>query len=211
MYYITQIAVRIFMYMFFGLRYTGVKGVPREGPLMICSNHLSNWDPPLIGCIMPRNVSFMAKEELFRSKVWAFFLRLLKAFPVKRGGSDYKAVRTAIDIIKNGGALLMFPEGTRQKNGSGIQPFERGVGLIALKSNAVVLPVVISGSYKIFKRTHVKMGEPFSITEELARLHEEQLGGGTQGSNSERSDVDLAVKIIRDRMIALTHGLEARV
>lgn len=138
-----------------GLKVIGIENVPREGPLIIAPNHASYLDPPVIGCSMPRRVAFMAKEELFRSKFLANLILSLGAFPVRRGSSDLESIRIALGILKDGGALLVFPEGTRNL-GDTMHPFNRGVEMLARKSGAQILPVGIAGN----QRKWGKSGKP---------------------------------------------------
>ncbi|MBS4030739.1 MAG: 1-acyl-sn-glycerol-3-phosphate acyltransferase [Clostridiales bacterium] len=143
----------------------GLENLPNEGPYILCSNHISWWDPPLIGSIVRnRQVHFMAKEELFRIPVFSQIIKGINVFPVKRGSADRRAIKTALDILKNGNILGLFPEGTRSKTDELLPP-QAGVGLIALKSEAPVIPVAIIGPYRLFKPIQVKIGEPLEFTE----------------------------------------------
>lgn len=140
----------------------GENNIPREGPVLICSNHIDNFDPPVVGITSSRPIHFMAKEELFRVPMLGKVVPHLNAFPVKRGMSDREALRKGLDILKDGKVLGLFPEGTRSKNGE-LQKGLAGAGFFALRSNATVIPCAIIGPYKVFGKLRVVYGEPISI------------------------------------------------
>ncbi|MEA4853602.1 MAG: lysophospholipid acyltransferase family protein [Christensenella sp.] len=134
----------------------------RDGCVVIC-NHKSNWDPIVLGhSILTQPVCYMAKEELFHNKVANFFLRRLHAIPVARGKSDMKAVKTGMAALKSGKILGIFPEGTRSETGK-LLPFEPGAALMALRSNVPVVPVYISGNYKLFHQIKVYAHAPIDL------------------------------------------------
>ena len=105
----------------FRLTAVGVERIPREGPLLLAANHLSMLDPALIGCMVPRELDYMAKRELFRVPGFGGLIRRLNAHPVDRSGSDSAALRLALRLLNAGRALLVFPEGTRGTEGR-LQP-----------------------------------------------------------------------------------------
>jgi 1-acyl-sn-glycerol-3-phosphate acyltransferase len=140
----------------------GLENVPKEGAVLLCSNHISNLDPPVVGMMFPRPVAFMAKEELFSVPILKHILPHLKAFPVKRGMSDRDALRKALAILKEGEVLGLFPEGTRSKDGK-LGKGLAGAGFFALRSNAVVVPCAIIGPYKPFGKLKVIYGKPLDM------------------------------------------------
>jgi 1-acyl-sn-glycerol-3-phosphate acyltransferase len=137
----------------------GHEHVPTEGSAVICSNHISLWDPLLVGSAVKRDVRFMAKEELFHIPVISFFLKRILAFPVKRGQSDIRAIKTAIQVLRNQEILGIFPEGTRQKAGEP-EEAQQGAAMIALKAKAPIIPVAVIGPYRIFQPIRVVFGSP---------------------------------------------------
>lgn len=149
----------IILKIFFRIQITGAENIPGKGPVIICSNHISWWDPPLMAVINPRPSTYMAKEELFQNFIFRRIMYCLGGFPVKRGVADRKAIKTALNNLHEGKVLTLFPEGTRSKTGKLLKPLP-GVGYIALKSKAPVVPVAIKGPFKIFKKTNVKIGRP---------------------------------------------------
>lgn len=143
----------------------GRENIPAEGAVMLCSNHISWWDPPLVAALAwPRKVHFMAKEELFRYPLFAWLLPRVHAFPVKRDTADRRAIKTALKILNQGGVLGLFPEGTRSRTGQLLPP-QPGVGLIAQKSLALVVPVAIHGPYRFFRPLQVTVGRPLVFSE----------------------------------------------
>jgi 1-acyl-sn-glycerol-3-phosphate acyltransferase len=135
----------------FRLERRGAEHVPARGAVLLVANHSSFLDPPLVGSVAPRPVSFMAKEELFRVPGLGLLIRNLNARPVRREGADAGALRTALRILKEDGALLMFPEGTRGPEGTLREP-KPGAGMLAVLSGAAVVPVFINGSGRAWPR-----------------------------------------------------------
>jgi 1-acyl-sn-glycerol-3-phosphate acyltransferase len=129
----------------FGLRVRGAEHVPASGPALIVSNHQSILDPPVIGGAARRQIYFLAKAELFRIPMFGSLIRALHARPVRREGSDPGALRTAAQLLGEGKALLVFPEGTRSLNGR-LGEGKSGVGMLAVTSGAPVVPVYVSGT-----------------------------------------------------------------
>jgi len=129
-------------------RVEGKENVPRTGPLIIVANHHNIIDPPLLSASVPRRISFMAKEELFRSTMVRAIVQGYGAFRVRRGQLDRVALRQALAELQNGGVLGMFPEGQRSPNAQ-LQSPQPGTSLLAAHSGAPLLPVAISGSERV--------------------------------------------------------------
>ncbi|MCS0654044.1 MULTISPECIES: 1-acyl-sn-glycerol-3-phosphate acyltransferase [Bacillaceae] len=142
----------------------GKENFPKEGGVLLCSNHIDNLDPPVVGINAPRSVYFMAKEELFNVPVLGKILPDLNAFPVKRGMSDREALRKGLGILKEGNVLGLFPEGTRSKTGQ-LGKGLAGAGFFALRSEAHVVPCAIIGPYKAFSKLKVVYGKPIDMKE----------------------------------------------
>lgn len=148
----------------FRIKAIGKENFPMEGAVLLCSNHIDNLDPPAIGIMAPRQLRFMAKEELFKIPVFSRLIRILGAFPVKRGFSDREALRTGLKILKEGEVLAIFPEGTRNKTGK-LRKGLAGAGFFALRSECKVLPCAVIGAYRPFRRTKIVFGSPIDFTE----------------------------------------------
>jgi 1-acyl-sn-glycerol-3-phosphate acyltransferase len=135
--------------------------------LIIASNHISSFDPPVVGTGFWRPGVYMAKEELFRNPLIGWFIRSIRAFPVKRGAPDRASLKFALDALAQGEALVIFPEGTRSENGE-LQVAEVGVGMIAYRSGAPVVPAWVHGTDRAlpkhgrpgFARFTVAYGKP---------------------------------------------------
>jgi 1-acyl-sn-glycerol-3-phosphate acyltransferase len=160
------------------LHFEGVEGVPMEGPLLVASNHISNWDPLIYGSFFPGTLFAMAKRELFRPAPVAWVLGGCNCFPVDRGSADRRALRIGLDLLRRGRRLLVFVEGTRSRH-PGMGPAEAGAGFLVRRTGAPVLPVAIWGTERAFVRTggllprrghiRVRYGRPFSVSESSDR------------------------------------------
>ena len=129
----------------------GQEHVPAEGPVLIVANHSSILDPPLVGGMCPRQLTFLAKAELFRIPGFGGLIRRLGAQPLRREGADPSALRTAQRVLAEGKALLVFPEGTRGDEGDLREP-KAGAALLAVQSGATVVPAYVRGSGRAWPR-----------------------------------------------------------
>jgi 1-acyl-sn-glycerol-3-phosphate acyltransferase len=163
-YCFVQGLVNIFLFPFVWVRTKGKKNLPKKGAFLLCSNHRSNLDPVLLALRSPRNFHYMAKEELFRTPGFAQLIKFLGAFPVSRGKDDQKALRTAMNFLRDGQAVLMFPEGTRSKTGK-LGSGKSGAALIASHTKVPVIPtaIICDGPIRAFKPITVSYGEPFML------------------------------------------------
>jgi 1-acyl-sn-glycerol-3-phosphate acyltransferase len=166
------------MRLLFGLRRRGAEHVPAEGPVLLVANHASVLDPPLVGGAAPRQLSFLAKAELFEVPLFGGFIRRLGARPLRREGPDAGALRTALRVLRDGGALLVFPEGTRGEEGV-LGPAKPGAGMLAVLGQAPVVPVYISGSGRAWPRGR-KFPRPASVTVTFGPPLELAPGGGAK-------------------------------
>ncbi len=148
-----------------GWRVTGRGQVPRTGGLIVASNHVSFWDPPLVGAALPREIHYLAKEELFRAPVFGALIRAYNAIPIRRGVADLSGMAKAIEVLRQGRALMMFPEGSRMRDGR-LHPARPGVGMLAVNADVPILPCFISGSERPMKwlyrgaRVRIVFGTP---------------------------------------------------
>ena len=160
--------------MMFSMRVIHQERMVESGPLLIAVNHSSFFDPPLAGICSERGVYYLARKTLLK---WPFFGPLFPAMnviPVERDGNDMSALREVIKKVKDGNAVLLFPEGTRSVDGN-LQPARAGIGLVIAKTGAPVLPMRIFGAYEAFPKNArrfqlsqitVVIGEPIYFSEE---------------------------------------------
>jgi 1-acyl-sn-glycerol-3-phosphate acyltransferase len=168
--------------LFIRFRVKGQSNIPRQGPFLLVSNHLSYADPPLLGLSFGRRINFMAKEELFRNRLIGGFLRHLGAISVNRGGVNRDAFRQAEQVLKNGKILAIFPEGHRSRD-LRLQPALPGSALFALHTGVPVLPVAVSGTQRVFRLdclwrrpvVTLVIGEPFHLPRAVKSLNKEHL------------------------------------
>ena len=123
----------------------GREHIPRTGGLIVASNHISFFDPPLIGIATVRELHVLAKEELFRPPVFGSLIRTFNAIPIRRGVADLSGLSKAMEVLKGGESLIMFPEGSRMRDGE-LHPARPGVGMLAVGTDARIVPCYISGS-----------------------------------------------------------------
>jgi 1-acyl-sn-glycerol-3-phosphate acyltransferase len=170
-YWLMRALFRIFFRVWGSWEVHGHENVPKSGAVLIAPNHLSYLDPPLMGCALQRPGWFMAKAELFKVPGFRWLIRHMHAYPVKRGAPDRAAMKRTFDYLKNGEIVCVFPEGTRSVDGS-LGEIEIGIGLLAVKSGAPIVPAGIRGTDRMLprsaKRLHrakirVQFGPPIPV------------------------------------------------
>ncbi|MGZ8920808.1 MAG: lysophospholipid acyltransferase family protein [Limisphaerales bacterium] len=146
--------------------------VPATGPVILASNHASFLDPPLVGAATQREINYLARESLFRFPGIGWLLRHVNAVPVDREGGGAAGLRAIFDRLMKGGAIILFPEGTRSPDGT-LQKAKSGIGLTVIKSEAPVVPVRVFGTFDAYNRHHgiprprkvaVRFGKPLDFT-----------------------------------------------
>lgn len=150
----------------FKFRVEGLENLPKEGGFVLCSNHRSYFDPIFLAVRFKRQITFMAKEELFKVKLLAPIIRKLGAFPIARGKGDMGAVDYAIQAVSDGKVMALFPEGTRSKSGE-MLPFKSGVVVIASRTMSDVVPaaIIFEGKLRFRRKVTVRFGAPISCEE----------------------------------------------
>lgn len=155
------------------MRAYGTENVPENGPLIIASNHVSYFDPPVLGTTSPRRISYMAKEELFSVPVLGPLIHAVGAYPVDREGSATSAIKRSVDVLRQGGCIGIFPEGGRNLSGSA--EVRGGVALLASLGKAPVVPARLVGTAnaKRLEQFRVYFGRPLSLPEDRKASREE--------------------------------------
>lgn len=162
---------RLVLAVFGRCRYIDADNVPKTGPVIIAPNHVSYLDPPTAGSGYRRVTHFMAKQELFKIPVLGWLIKAVGSFPVKQHSADRNALKTALDLLSKGEVVCIFPEGTRSLDGR-LLPAQAGIGMIALKSRAPVVPVALIGTNRVlpphslffrFGRVTVVYGRPMTF------------------------------------------------
>lgn len=156
----------IFMKLFHPWKAVGVENIP-EGAALICGNHTSLGDPLYVVCCMgwKMQTHVMAKEEIMKWPVIGWLLKKAGIFGVKRGKADVTALKEALRVLRNGEKLLLFPEGTRVKEGEASEA-HTGAAMFATRTGAPLVPVYISPTKRLFRRTTVIFGQPYNPTYE---------------------------------------------
>lgn len=206
---LTMAVVRLF----FGVESRGAEHVPTVGPVLLVANHASVLDPPLVGAVVRRQLSFLAKAELFDVPLFGGLIRRLGARPLRREGADAGALRAALRVVRSGGALLVFPEGTRGQDGV-LGPAKPGAGMLAVLGKAPVVPVYISGSGGAWPRGRrlprpakvtVTFGPPFTVTQRAGASRKDdyeavsrQMMAAIAGLRDSASPTDSRATIARD-------------
>jgi len=184
---------RVLFVTLFGIRVYHAERLPREGGVLVVSNHQSYLDPILVAVGMPRPFQPMARESLFRVAPFRWLIRSLYAFPVRRGTADFGAVREALRRLRAGAVVLMFPEGTRTRDGS-IEPLQGGPVTVALRGGVPIVPMVIDGAFEAWPRTQM-----------LPWPHRVRVVCGTPVWPDEAAakEPDVVMAAIRDQMLEL--------
>ena len=179
-YSIAWLFFRPFFHLVFPHRVFGRENVPAEGGFVLCINHMSGFDPIFVAACLPfkRQVHYMGKKELWNNAIMKFLLNELKCIPVDRGNADLSAVRTSLQVIKDGHPLGIFPQGTRSRDNTPT-PFLGGASMIALRAGVPVIPCYIDGPYKLFRRSDVSFGAPIELSDFGRRCDSETLAAVT--------------------------------
>lgn len=138
----------VFLRIFFGLEFKGREAFPKSGPFLVAANHISHLDPIVVGIAYQKQLTFLAKEELFRNKILNWVLRDWGVVPLNRSKTDIKVLRTALEVLKTR-PIAIFPQGTRTAD---LDAFNSGVGFLAHKAKVPVVAVKVSGTDKILPK-----------------------------------------------------------
>ena len=156
---------------YFRWRVCNPEYVPETGPVILACNHASFLDPPLVGAGLKRPISYLARASLFRFPIAAALLRSWQVLPVDRDGGTGRGLRAILGRLERGGAIILFPEGTRTLDGQ-LQPARSGIGLVVIQSTAPVVPVRVFGTFDAYgkrrswprpRQLTVKYGQPLDF------------------------------------------------
>ena len=160
-YHVAYTVIKPLIRLFFPYRAVGLENLP-EGGALLCANHVSGWDPIIVAIALPKNsrLTVMAKDSLFRIPGLGFILRKLGIFPVKRGGNDLTAMKTAMKVLNGGNRLLVFPEGTRVEEQGEVEA-KGGVTMMATRTGVPMVPIYCGGKHKFLRKTTIVFGKPY--------------------------------------------------
>lgn len=166
---------RIVATIIFRVKIIGAQNIPKTGGFILASNHISYYDPPLVSCCVRHEVYFFAKRELFKFKPFGWVLFNVNARPVNRAGVDRAAIESAIEILKSGNGLTVFPEGTRSKTDDFL-PIKPGIGMIARQAEVAIVPAYIHGANQLWNcfigRTRLSVSYGEAIIAEWVKSQE---------------------------------------
>jgi len=166
----------------YGLRVIGRENWPQTGGGLICANHQSMFDPPLVGLTCQRRMNYLARDTLFPIPILGSLIRFLDAIPIDREGVGLSGIKETLRRLKAGELVLIFPEGTRTSDGE-IKPLKPGFISLARRGNVPLVPVGLDGAYQVWPRTSklprlgrvaVAIGEPITV-EQIAAISDEEL------------------------------------
>jgi len=140
------------MDVFYDYSTSGSENIPPTGSVLLAANHVSFYDPPVIGAHANRQLNYFARDSLFKGLLGRL-IQSIGTIPVNREAADIKSLKTIFKVLKNGGAIVIFPEGTRSDNGKLTEP-KSGTGMIACKSQSTIIPIHIFGTYEVYGRHH---------------------------------------------------------
>ena len=171
LFYFCRFLLRVYLRLFHRLEPVGAENVPEEGGYLLVANHASFLDPPIVGCPLRRRMHSLAKSELFKIFLFGPLIHAVHAHPVHRGAPDRAAIRTCAELMCSGQLLVIFPEGTRTRDGH-LQRAKPGVGMIASRAGAPCIPAYIDGAFRCWPRTRllprpgkirIYYGKPFAL------------------------------------------------
>lgn len=166
---VAKFFVWLYLHAIFRFQVSGRHHVPRRGGVLLAANHVSAYDPPAVGCVIPRPAYFMAKKELFGNPLMNLIMTIARCIPINRADIGHATLKRIGELLKQGQAILLFPEGTRSHSGA-IGAGKEGVGMIAAHNKVDVVPVHVAGLYKVrgsvFRRPKISIsfGEPVRVS-----------------------------------------------
>lgn len=184
-------AMNIYCHLVYKIDIKGLENIPKEEPVILCSNHVHLLDSISIVIHLKRMIHPMAKEELFNTKFKNWIMREVGCYPVKRGKGDTTAIDDSIKYLnEDKHMLLIFPEGTRNGMEKGLK-LKKGAALIALNANVPVIPIGIQGTYKPFSKVRIRIGKPITLE------------GYTTGAELNPRDIVTLTNVIGEKIVEL--------
>lgn len=172
-YRIAKAVVWLYLHAIFRFQVRGRDNIPRRGGLLLAANHISAYDPPVVGCVIPRPAFFLAKKELFDNPLKKLIMTLARCIPIDRAEVGRSTLKTINKLLQRDEAILMFPEGTRSRTGK-MASGKDGVGMIAAHNQVDVVPVHVAGLYRVRgsilhrPRITITFGKPVAVSRVLA-------------------------------------------
>ncbi len=158
--------LRWFVNAIFRIEVVNSENLPKNGSCVVCLNHISAWDPLVVGMSLNREVRFLAKRELMKIPLVGWFLKTIGTIPIKRGASDIGAIKASLKVLKDGEVLGIFPTGTRDRVHKDAK-VKSGAALIAVKAESPVVPIHIITDYKLFKPVKIVIGNPIDLNKKI--------------------------------------------
>jgi 1-acyl-sn-glycerol-3-phosphate acyltransferase len=169
LYSFARVVLGLLFPLLFGVRVYGAEHFPRDRNFIVLSNHISNWDPVSVAYACREwEIHFLAKESLFKNRLLRWLVTKLHAIPVSRQGTNLAAMRAALAVLKDGQVLGIFPEGHRFNTGR-VERIETGVAMLALKSDAPLVPAFIQGKYRLWSGLKVLVGPALDLSDLRAK------------------------------------------
>lgn len=166
--------VKVFTLILFRVKTYGQENIEKDKPYIMCANHTSNWDPPILYTATKREMYMMAKEELFKNKFIYWFAGKTNIFPVKRGKKDIESIKKSLKVLNENKILAIFPEGTRngiKKNGK----IQNGPAYLSARTGVEVIPVRIEGNFKPFTKVRIYYGKPLDFSKYQSKKPEKEI------------------------------------
>ena len=159
---IINFSVNTFIKSIFFIKVYGHENIPQNGPVVLCANHTSNFDPLVLRTQVKREINFLAKKELFQNKLLAFILNRFSVIAVDRDKNDLTAYKNVMHKLKNKEVIGIFLQGTRNKEND-LERAKNGAAMFAIKSNAPVIPIAIKSDFKLFSQVIINIGQPINF------------------------------------------------